>query len=178
MTFRFVFWDILPCKIIVDRRFRGACCLHHQGNEAARKCETSVDIYLTTRQYIPEDSKISSLHILTARLLTRSEMDCTCPTRASEDISHRLCLHTFRKRDARIQSTFLQNDFPFFVFFQLWLLSSRSISSDAIKCDQYEIQHAIGKQLQAYDILNRRHQGRDIFRDGNRGKDNIKMYLK
>jgi hypothetical protein len=36
----------------VDRRFRGACCLHHQGDE------TSVDIYLTTRQYIPEDSEL------------------------------------------------------------------------------------------------------------------------
>jgi len=30
---RFVFWDVLPCKIIVDRRFRGTCCLHHQGDE-------------------------------------------------------------------------------------------------------------------------------------------------
>jgi hypothetical protein len=24
MMFRIVFWDVLPCKIIVDRRFRGA----------------------------------------------------------------------------------------------------------------------------------------------------------
>jgi hypothetical protein len=23
MTFRIVFWDVLPCKMIVDRRFRG-----------------------------------------------------------------------------------------------------------------------------------------------------------
>jgi hypothetical protein len=29
--FRIVFWDVLPCKIIVDRRFRGAYYLHHQG---------------------------------------------------------------------------------------------------------------------------------------------------
>jgi hypothetical protein len=29
--FRFVFWDVLPCKINFDRRFRGTCCLHHQG---------------------------------------------------------------------------------------------------------------------------------------------------
>jgi hypothetical protein len=29
-VFRVVFWDILSCKIIVDRRFRGAYCLHHQ----------------------------------------------------------------------------------------------------------------------------------------------------
>jgi hypothetical protein len=27
--FRIVVWDVLPCKIIVDRRFRCACCLHH-----------------------------------------------------------------------------------------------------------------------------------------------------
>jgi hypothetical protein len=32
MKFRFVFWDVLPCKIIVDRRFRGTCRLHHQGD--------------------------------------------------------------------------------------------------------------------------------------------------
>jgi hypothetical protein len=43
MKFRFVFWDVLPCKVIVNRRFRGTCCLHHQGDE-----------------YIPEDK--SELH--------------------------------------------------------------------------------------------------------------------
>jgi hypothetical protein len=31
MKLRIVFWDVLPCKIIVDRLFRGTCCLHHQG---------------------------------------------------------------------------------------------------------------------------------------------------
>jgi ABC-type multidrug transport system fused ATPase/permease subunit len=29
MMFRIVFWDVLSCKMIVDRRFRGAYCLHH-----------------------------------------------------------------------------------------------------------------------------------------------------
>jgi hypothetical protein len=29
IVFRIVFWDVLPCKMIVDRRFRGAYCLHH-----------------------------------------------------------------------------------------------------------------------------------------------------
>jgi hypothetical protein len=29
MRFRIVFWDVLPCKIIVVRRFRGTCCLYH-----------------------------------------------------------------------------------------------------------------------------------------------------
>jgi hypothetical protein len=43
--FRIVFWDVLPSKIIVDRRFRGMCYLHH---------------HYFTRQYIPEDN--SELH--------------------------------------------------------------------------------------------------------------------
>jgi hypothetical protein len=29
MMFRIVFLDVLPCKMIVDRRFRGAYCLQH-----------------------------------------------------------------------------------------------------------------------------------------------------
>jgi hypothetical protein len=27
------FWDVVPCSLGVDRRFRGAYCLHHQGDE-------------------------------------------------------------------------------------------------------------------------------------------------
>jgi hypothetical protein len=49
MKFRIVFWDVPPCKIIVDRRFRWMMI------EAARTSETSVDNYFT-RQYIPEDN--------------------------------------------------------------------------------------------------------------------------
>jgi hypothetical protein len=30
IVFRAVFWVILPCRMIVDRRFRGAYCLHHR----------------------------------------------------------------------------------------------------------------------------------------------------
>jgi hypothetical protein len=30
IKFTFVFWDVLPCKIFIDRRFRGTCCLHHR----------------------------------------------------------------------------------------------------------------------------------------------------
>jgi hypothetical protein len=40
MMFRIVFWDVLPCKMIV---------------EAVRTSETSVDNHFT-RQYIPEDN--------------------------------------------------------------------------------------------------------------------------
>jgi hypothetical protein len=52
MKFRFVFWDVLPCKIIVDRRFRDTCCLHNQtenmGQEFQRELQDIVFIrYLT-----------------------------------------------------------------------------------------------------------------------------------
>jgi hypothetical protein len=44
MKFRVL--DVAPCsQVAVDRRFRGAYCLHHQGN-------------LTTWYYIPEHSKL------------------------------------------------------------------------------------------------------------------------
>jgi hypothetical protein len=64
MKLRFVFWDVLPCKIIFDRRFRAMMM------EAARTSETSVDNYFT-RQYIPEDK--SELHktLILATLLRR-----------------------------------------------------------------------------------------------------------
>jgi len=32
MKFRFVLWDVLPCKIIVDRRFRGTFCPDDEGS--------------------------------------------------------------------------------------------------------------------------------------------------
>jgi hypothetical protein len=51
---RFVFWDVLPCKIIVDRRFVREMRLIALMVEAARTSEMSVDNYFT-RQYIPED---------------------------------------------------------------------------------------------------------------------------
>jgi hypothetical protein len=48
MMFRIVFWDVLPCKIIVDRQ-------RSLMMEAVRTSETSVDNYFT-RQYNPEDN--------------------------------------------------------------------------------------------------------------------------
>jgi hypothetical protein len=53
MKFRFVFWTVLPCKIIVHRRFNALMM------EAARTSETSVDNYFN-RKYMPEDK--SELH--------------------------------------------------------------------------------------------------------------------
>jgi hypothetical protein len=63
-----VFWHIAPCCLVVYRRYRGACCLHHQGEEfiialmmeAASTSETSVNFYQTVRHNIPEDSHLHS----------------------------------------------------------------------------------------------------------------------
>jgi hypothetical protein len=46
------FWDIAPCSLGVDRRFRGVYCLHHQRDE------TSVYSNGITRCYIPEGSNL------------------------------------------------------------------------------------------------------------------------
>jgi hypothetical protein len=48
IMFRAVFWVILPCKMIVDRRFRGAYCLHHQGwvSRAPRLASWTTDTYI------------------------------------------------------------------------------------------------------------------------------------
>jgi hypothetical protein len=52
-----VFWDIEPCSLVkVDRRFRGAYCLHHRlMKKTVRTSETSVNIYQTTWPSISED---------------------------------------------------------------------------------------------------------------------------
>jgi hypothetical protein len=49
MMFRVVFRDILPCKMIVDRRDSSLMM------EAVRSSETSFE-NIFTRQYIPEDN--------------------------------------------------------------------------------------------------------------------------
>jgi hypothetical protein len=55
-----LFWYVAPCSLEeIDRHFRGAYCLHHQGEllmmEAVSTSETSVNFYETTLPNIPED---------------------------------------------------------------------------------------------------------------------------
>jgi hypothetical protein len=40
--FRIVFWDVLQCKITVDRRFRGTYCLHNEGWSLKRRSTISL----------------------------------------------------------------------------------------------------------------------------------------
>jgi hypothetical protein len=65
MKFRFVLWDVLPCKIIVDRRFRGT--YSSLMTEAVRTYETSADNHFT-RQYNPEDSSEHHSKVTTMRI--------------------------------------------------------------------------------------------------------------
>jgi hypothetical protein len=58
-----VFWVIAPCSLLdVYRRFRGACCRHHQGNvwrmDIAGTYETSVNLYQSARRNSPDDSHL------------------------------------------------------------------------------------------------------------------------
>jgi hypothetical protein len=51
-----VFWDVAPCNHVeVGRRFRGAYCLHHQGDlalmmEALKRRSTSTRLHVVTSQ--------------------------------------------------------------------------------------------------------------------------------
>jgi hypothetical protein len=48
-----VFWVVAPCSLVeVYQRFRGPCCLLHQGDV------TLVNFYQTTQCYNPEDSHL------------------------------------------------------------------------------------------------------------------------
>jgi hypothetical protein len=65
-----VFWVVSPCRLVeVYWRFRGALCLHHQGDdissqgialvmEAASTSETLVNFYQTTRRNNPQDNHL------------------------------------------------------------------------------------------------------------------------
>jgi hypothetical protein len=69
-----VFWVVAQCSLVeVFQRFRGACCLHHQGDEpllislmmeAASTYETLVNFYQTTQCYNPE---ASHLHLCSSK---------------------------------------------------------------------------------------------------------------
>jgi hypothetical protein len=61
-----VFWDVLPCsQVDVDdvSEVRTACIIALT-MEAVRTSETSINICLTTWQYIPEDSKLQIGYIV------------------------------------------------------------------------------------------------------------------
>jgi hypothetical protein len=53
------FCVVAPCSLVeVYRSFRGACCLHHYGDETTS--EMSINFYQTARRNNPEDSHLIS----------------------------------------------------------------------------------------------------------------------
>jgi hypothetical protein len=54
-----ILWVVATCSLVeVYQRFRGPCCLHHQGDrpdDGGRTSETLVNFYQTTRCYNPEE---------------------------------------------------------------------------------------------------------------------------
>jgi hypothetical protein len=60
------FWDNAPCSLVVDRRFRGAYCFHHQDDEdflpgGGSTHLSNVFYYETTRRIIPEGSNLNKI---------------------------------------------------------------------------------------------------------------------
>jgi hypothetical protein len=48
-----VFWVVVPCSLVeVYRRFRDACCLHHQGSYSATTGKTVIFIMAATEPQI------------------------------------------------------------------------------------------------------------------------------
>jgi hypothetical protein len=80
-----VFGDVAPCSLVeVYRRFRGACCLHHQGddtrdnhhNTRRRKNLKSHKITLISKLY-PATSDLQNFILLTLsprRVIRKEEM--------------------------------------------------------------------------------------------------------
>jgi hypothetical protein len=62
MKFRFVFWDVLPCKIMSTDVSEVRATSVIRAMEAARTSETSSDNYFT-RQYIQEDKSELRNHL-------------------------------------------------------------------------------------------------------------------
>jgi hypothetical protein len=66
------FWVVPPCSLVeVYQRFRGTCCLHHQGDKSHRSDDGGskdlwnlVNFYQTIRRYNPEDSHLHFIYFI------------------------------------------------------------------------------------------------------------------
>jgi hypothetical protein len=62
-----VFWVVAPCSLVeVYQRFRGPCCLHHQGDRQTTRCYNPEDSNHHTRRKSKEyKTKISTRNHIT-----------------------------------------------------------------------------------------------------------------
>jgi hypothetical protein len=65
-----VFWVVAPCSLVVYQRFRGTCCLHHQG---ARTQNTAIFlrhyVLCTLKVSLKQPSGLCQFHLLTCHNL-------------------------------------------------------------------------------------------------------------
>jgi hypothetical protein len=55
------FWDIAPCSLVgVDRRFRGACCLYHEGDETSQVKISYTNPLKPNGKYVPAALMLSN----------------------------------------------------------------------------------------------------------------------
>jgi hypothetical protein len=84
-----VFWVVAPCSLVeVYQRFRGPCCLHHQGEQGP--LETLANFYQTTRLYNPEDR-----HLRNHRRENLKSCGVTRILKCSEIFSHSVLFYAF-----------------------------------------------------------------------------------
>jgi hypothetical protein len=69
-------WDVAPCSLVgLDRRFRGAYCLHHQVYDSMHTLETSLYTSETTPRCIPEGSRLQIKPTLVRNRLWASRLE-------------------------------------------------------------------------------------------------------
>jgi hypothetical protein len=104
-----VFWDVAPKGLVeVHRHFRGACRLHHQGDES------SVNFYQTTRRNIPQDSHFRirrrqnlKSHQSTSTFQHRKCLKlCFKQTKTSTNVEQiiRICLFKLNQAESRLNN--------------------------------------------------------------------------
>jgi hypothetical protein len=102
---------LLPCKVIVDRRFRGTCCLHHQGwvtplwwrQHIPLKRRATIILHGSTSQKTILNFKVISVHLIWLFLQTHTLSSRSCvpllqvlsPATCSQ--THPLCAFLWRE---------------------------------------------------------------------------------
>jgi hypothetical protein len=100
-----VFWDVAPCSLVEDyRRFRGACCLHHQGDEwepasAAKVLPGPTGSYMSNR-FLARGLLIALMMEASSTSETSVNFYQTTRSNIPED-SHLLCREAFIWKDEK-----------------------------------------------------------------------------
>jgi hypothetical protein len=125
MMFRIVFWDILQCKMIVDRRFRGAYCLHRQASNG----DVHLPCSLPGHRYIGCSS--------TARHGSTMVGSCSA-------VSRYCCFTTFISCDFVCDVTFTTTAFIDEISFQFYKTDILQVSQG--ECGGRDMWHAGGEK--------------------------------